>query len=224
MDIQADSRNAVVDNGLGQHFVLLGLTGMADFTRVRGHSHPLLLLPPPSPTAAREREREIKAPKLTTPPLPHRQMFWWCNGLYNMCLALVKLSLLAQYLRLLDENPHLGGGQQRQQPRLRLAIRVLLFLVAAWGVAWSLVAWVPCSPVAANWDFSGAYPDAARWGYGSRDTAVFVATFYNHAAANMVLDILIISLPLLSRSLWATAEMERRSQLGLVALFLVGGL
>lgn len=145
-------------------------------------------------------------------------MFWWCNGLYNMCLTLVKLSLLFQYLRLLDENPQL------RQPRLRLAIRVLLVLVAAWGVAWSLVAWVPCSPVAANWDFSDAYPDAARWGYGSRETSVFVATFYNHAATNMVLDILIISLPLLSRSLWATTELERRSQLGMVALFMVGGL
>lgn len=145
-------------------------------------------------------------------------MFWWCNAFYNMTLALVKLSLLVQYLRLLDEHP------AARQPRLRAAVVALIVVVSAWGLIWTVVAWVPCVPVSADWDFSGGGDTATRWGYGSRDTDVFVATFYNHAAANMVLDILVISLPVLSRSMWRTTAMEKRSKLGMLGLFVLGAL
>lgn len=164
-------------------------------------------------------------------------MFWWCNAVYNMTLTLVKLSLLFQYLRLINElrgptttDYGSGLGSTRQgghsHPRLRALLITLIVIVALWGTVWTVVAWVPCAPISADWDFSSApgADTATRWGYGSRDAAVFVATFYNHAAANMVLDILVISLPLLSRSLWATTAMERRSQLGMLGLFVLGAL
>lgn len=146
------------------------------------------------------------------------QMFWWCNAFYNMTLALVKLSLLLQYLRLIDEH------SATPRPRLRAAVITLIVIVSAWGICWTVLAWVPCVPISANWDFSGATDNAARWAYGTRDAAAFIATFYNHAAANMVLDILVISLPLLSRSIWETTSEQRRSQMGMVGLFVLGAL
>lgn len=154
-------------------------------------------------------------------------MFWWCNAFYNMTLALVKLSLLLQYLRLIDEQARSSssGGNNKNTRRLRAVVVALIVIVSIWGAIWTVVAWIPCAPISAHWDFSGAVPDTAtRWGYGSRDVAVFVATFYNHASTNMVLDILVVSLPLLSTSLWATAAVDRRSQMGMLGLFVLGAL
>lgn len=131
-----------------------------------------------------------------------------------MTLASVKLSLLFQYLRLLSDHPTL------KQPNLRIAIIALIAIVSIWGIVWSILAWIPCTPISANWDFTNL--TAPRWAYGSRKTADFVATFYNHAGTNMALDIIVISLPMLSKSLWTSSEMERRSRIGMLGLFVVG--
>lgn len=84
-----------------------------------------------------------------------------------MALALVKLSLLFQYLRLLDENP------DQKHPRTRVAIICLIAVTSIWGIVYSVLAWVPCIPVEGHWHFDES---AVRYGYGSDDVSVFVAT------------------------------------------------
>lgn len=133
-----------------------------------------------------------------------------------MALALIKLSLLTQYQRMLDERPDIPHH------KLRLAVRALTAVVALWGLAWSLVAWIPCWPIGADWDFTDTH--ATRWGYGTRTASVFVGTFYAHAASNMVLDLAVLLVPCLSRGIWEAVATNRKSRVGLLALFSLGGL
>lgn len=84
-----------------------------------------------------------------------------------MALALVKLSLLFQYLRLLDENP------ETKQPRTKITIIFLIVITSIWGVVYSILAWVPCIPVEGHWHFDET---ATRYGYGSDEVGPFVAT------------------------------------------------
>lgn len=92
------------------------------------------------------------------------QVFWWSQALYNMSLALVKLSLLLQYLRITDERPDL------QQRKLRWSILAMIGIVSVWGIVESLLAWIPSNPISADWDFTDK--PAVRWGFGSRDVGV----------------------------------------------------
>lgn len=133
-----------------------------------------------------------------------------------MTLALVKLSLLFQYRRLLDENP------SSSQKRLRITISILIIIVSLWGAVWSFLAWFPASPISADWDFDNT--TATRWGYGSMEVDAFVATFISHAATNMVLDIVVISLPILFKALWSTAGVQQQSRAAMMGLFCLGGL
>lgn len=84
-----------------------------------------------------------------------------------MALALVKLSLLFQYLRLLEINPDM------KQPKTRIAIVVLIIATSIWGLVYSILAWVPCIPIDGHWNFSES---ATRYGYGSDEVGAFVAT------------------------------------------------
>lgn len=133
-----------------------------------------------------------------------------------MTLALVKISLLTQYLRLIQERPDI------KQNKLRITIIVLLVVVSIWGIIWSILAWIPCWPIEADWDFTDT--TATRWAYGTRRVDTFIATFYNHGATNMILDIVVISLPVVSRSLWESAEAQKQSRVGMLCLFALGGL
>lgn len=95
-------------------------------------------------------------------------VFWWSQALYNMSLALVKLSLLLQYLRITDERPDL------KQRKLRWSILVMIGIVSIWGIVESLLAWIPSNPISADWDFSDK--PAIRWGFGSRNVSVLSVT------------------------------------------------
>lgn len=144
-------------------------------------------------------------------------MFWWCNANYNMAMAAIKLSLLFQYLRLLSDHPE----PDRRQPRiLRLAVKIMIFVTATWGLIYSIIAWVPCVPVSADWNFD--ITNAHRYGYGSTDTSTFVATYLLHGACNMAIDIAIFTLPLFSRSMWATAGRQKQSRIAMLCLYGLG--
>lgn len=155
----------MTNNGLGKHFILLGPDGMSAFVKVKNTF--------PSKfafsicAALRHPSREIIIWSTNLPVLLHLQTFWWCNGCYNMALALIKLSLLFQYLRLLNENP------DTKQPKTRIAIVSLIGVTSVWGVVYSILAWVPCIPVEGHWNFDES---AIRYGYGSDEIGPFVAT------------------------------------------------
>ncbi|KAI7782731.1 uncharacterized protein LA080_012922 [Diaporthe eres] len=141
--------------------------------------------------------------------------FWWCNGCYNMALALVKLSLLFQYLRLLDENP------ETKQPKTKITIIFLIVVTSIWGVVYSILAWVPCIPVEGHWHFDET---AMRYGYGSDEVGPFVATYIIHGACNMLIDIAVLAIPVFSRSMWVTADEELKSRIAMIGLYILGGL
>lgn len=165
-----------------------------------------------------------------------------------MALALIKLSLLFQYLRVLNENP------DTKQPKTRIAIIFLIVATSVWGVVYSILAWVPCIPVEGHWNFDES---ATRYGYGSDEIGPFVATctymstpgvglfllsqsalyfqvwFHNkwlthkdiiHGACNMIIDIAVLAIPVFSRSMWVTADEQLKSRMAMIGLYILGGL
>ncbi|KAH8660490.1 hypothetical protein BX600DRAFT_499645 [Xylariales sp. PMI_506] len=155
-----------MDHGLGQHFILLNITGMAKF---------------------------IKS-------------FYIPNSMYPMSTCFIKLALLIQYRRILQSTSNLH--------RITL---VVIVITALWGFAYSFIAWVPCWPVSAYWDWSSEA--VARWGFGSHDPNVFVATYISHVASNLVLDIVVFAIPI---PLYLNPELTHKSKLGLCGLFVLG--
>lgn len=150
-------------------------------------------------------------------------MFWWCNACYNMSMTAVKLSILLQYLRLLDDHSDSldsHGRPRRPAPFLRIAILALVAVSAVWGFIFSFLAWVPSVPVSAYWNHADT--NATRFAYGSYDESAMVTTYVAHAACNMAIDMAILVLPLLSRSMWATAGRQRQSRIAMLCLYGLG--
>lgn len=145
-------------------------------------------------------------------------MFWWCNACYNMSMTAVKLSILFQYLRLLNDH---SDSEGRKQPAfLRIAVIVLIAISAVWGFIFSFLAWVPSVPVSAYWNHADT--TATRYAYASTHKNTMVATFVAHAACNMAIDVAILILPLLSRSMWATAGRQKQSRVAMLCLYGLG--
>lgn len=128
-----------------------------------------------------------------------------------MSTAFIKLALLFQYLRCFGEN----------SPRLRLTTTIVIVIVSLWGFAYTFIAFFPCVPVRAFWDWTIPTADAVRWGYCSHDTTDFVETYIGHAASNMFLDLLVFALPM---SLCLQPGVEKRTRKPLVGLFLLGAM
>ncbi|KAI1875455.1 hypothetical protein JX265_004513 [Neoarthrinium moseri] len=132
--------------------------------------------------------------------------FYVENATYCSSAAFIKLALLLQYLRIFD----------RGTSMYKITLGVTIF-TALWGIAYSVIAWVPCVPVSDYWDL---YSDGKRcYGYGSHTPYSFVATYESHSAFNMALDtiVFIIPIPLLFKDGVTTA-----ARLRLVALLSMG--
>jgi hypothetical protein len=123
-----------------------------------------------------------------------------------MSTTLIKLSLLFQYLRIFDSGI------------MRTVCITLIAMVAAWGFAFSLLAWVPCVPVSLffNW-----VPDANCWAFGSLHPEVFFATYTSHAVLNMFFDFLVLLVPV---QLYFSRETALSARWRLLALLGVGTL
>lgn len=145
------------------------------------------------------------------------KMFWWCNACYNMSMAAIKLSLLFQYLRLLNEHSEIDTKPAKH---LRIVVWTLITLTSIWGIIYTILAWVPCIPVSADWDFENT--TAIRYGYGSDDKATFVATLMVHGAVNMAIDAAILVLPLFSKAMWIIAKRQKQSRIAMLFLFFLG--
>lgn len=103
------------------------------------------------------------------------------NAAYHTTTALIKISLLTQYLRLFRAGT------------LRYVTMVLLFTVAGWGLAFMFLAWFPCLPVSGFWNRTA---ESKCYGFGYRSVDEAKMTLLLFASTNMFFDIVIFLIPL----------------------------
>ncbi|KAG8162485.1 hypothetical protein KVR01_008250 [Diaporthe batatas] len=132
------------------------------------------------------------------------QLFYLSNGAFTMSNALVKISLLLQYLRIFVD---------RQVRRICIT---LTFITCAYGLAFAFLAWFPCIPVEGFWHRD---LDAFCYGFGSTDNKQVYVTVLLANLLNMALDIAIFVLPI---PLLFRKDTVRNTKLGLLALFGLG--
>ncbi|KAK0615354.1 hypothetical protein B0T17DRAFT_541680 [Bombardia bombarda] len=130
---------------------------------------------------------------------------WLANAAYTMSTALIKISLLFQYLRVFDK------GVKRH-----ICILTMV-LIALWGTGYSILAWVPCVPVAAFWDFT--ITEKSCYGYGSTNVREFLGVYQSHVAVNMIFDIIVFTLPI---PLYFKKNTPTKTKLGLILLGALG--
>ncbi|KAF2738066.1 hypothetical protein EJ04DRAFT_67926 [Polyplosphaeria fusca] len=127
---------------------------------------------------------------------------------YYTTTALIKISLLCQYLRIF----RIGF--------LRPTCIVLLGIVTVWGVAFSFMAWFPCFPVSGFWDRM-QQPPPKCYGFGFADLAGATAAFVGFAATNMFLDLVIFLIPMAE---YFKPNLRRKEVLAMTGLFLLGSI
>jgi predicted small integral membrane protein len=129
-----------------------------------------------------------------------------------MSTALIKISLLLQYMRL-----------YRRGTRLFNVCGGLAVFVSLWGIAYSIIAWVPCVPISDYWTVIYEQDISALrcYGYGSQYVEPFKATYESHAAVNMLLDLVVMGLPI---PLYFEPGAQGRTKMGLMGIILMGSL
>ncbi|KAG9202953.1 hypothetical protein G6514_003734 [Epicoccum nigrum] len=128
------------------------------------------------------------------------------NAAYHTTTALIKLSLLLQYLRLF------------RQGTLRYVTMILLGTVAAWGIAFSFLAWFPCLPVSGFWDRK---PESVCYGFGYRTADEAKMTLLFFAGTNMFFDIVIFLIPLTE---FFRPGLRKKQVLAMTGLFTMGSI
>lgn len=93
----------------------------------------------------------------------------------------------------------------------------MIVLTALWGVGFSFISWVPAFPINALWDRS--ITNAVRYGIASLDPASFTSTYVTLTATNMVLDLLILTMPV---PYYLKSSLSWKSRASLSGLFLLG--
>ncbi|KAG8167610.1 hypothetical protein KVR01_003299 [Diaporthe batatas] len=132
--------------------------------------------------------------------------FWIANATYPGSTGFIKLALLFQYLRIYEKGS-----------KFFVATLATIVFTILWGLAYSIIGWVPAVPVSGFWKME---IPATRYGYGSLDVKSFVGTYESHAAINMLLDavVLAIAVPMFFKQ-----GMRKNSYWGLLGLFVLGG-
>ncbi|KAH9905258.1 hypothetical protein F4778DRAFT_698996 [Xylariomycetidae sp. FL2044] len=123
---------------------------------------------------------------------------------YVSSTALIKISLLFQYLRVFETR------------KLRILCIVLLVTTALWGMAFSFLAWVPCIPLTSYFSFNSS---ANCYGFGSMRVNEFYHTYVAQGTTNTVLDALILAIPI---PYYIKSNAPRRTKIGCAALFAIG--
>ncbi|GKT65714.1 hypothetical protein ColTof4_03519 [Colletotrichum tofieldiae] len=133
-------------------------------------------------------------------------IFYVCNGTLPISTTFIKVAILLQYLRTFERGT-----------KSRTFTIIILVITAMWGTAYIFLAWVPCVPIAAYWDWS--IPTKGRWGFGSQISEELIRTYESHATSNMILDFIIFAIPL---PLYFNNGANKKSRKSVLALFLLG--
>jgi hypothetical protein len=135
-------------------------------------------------------------------------LFYAENALYISQTAVIKVSLLLQYLRIFKAGT------------MRWICWSLLVIITLWGIAFSILAWVPCVPVAGYWDrFS--HPNAKCWGFGFATIESFIAVFVSHTSLNMVFDFLVFVTPMV---LFTKPNLRKKNVITMAGIFVIGAM
>ena len=133
-----------------------------------------------------------------------KQTFYIEHNLYLTQTAIIKVSLVLQYLRIFK-----AGG-------MRWLCLSLLIVISLWGLAFSIMGWFACSPISAFWHRTY---EAKCYGFGFRDPDSFTAMFKAHSATNMFLDLAVFATPLV---LFRTPNLKYKNVLALAGVFIFG--
>ncbi|KAK1979801.1 hypothetical protein LZ30DRAFT_761582 [Colletotrichum cereale] len=136
----------------------------------------------------------------------YMKIFYICNGTLPISTSFIKIAILLQYLRTFERGT-----------KSRSFTIVILVITAMWGATYIFLAWVPCIPVAAYWDWS--IPHRGRWGFGSQTAEDLIRIYGIHAGTNIVLDFVIFAIPL---PLYFNSEANKKSRKSVLGLFLLG--
>jgi hypothetical protein len=128
---------------------------------------------------------------------------------YPLSLAVIKLALLFQYLRIFE----IGS-------RRRLLCTWLIGITIVWGTFYCISSWVPCYPVSATWDMSNPSRETRHcWGFASPDLSVSMGFYISQSVSTTLLDIIIFLIPL---HLFFKADTEKKTRIALLCLFGLG--
>jgi hypothetical protein len=131
---------------------------------------------------------------------------WVSNAAYHTTTALIKISLLLQYLKLF------------RQGMLRHITIILLVTVAIWGIIFSFLAWFPCIPVTAMW---AKVAKSTCYGFGDRSTSEVRVTLFTFAGTNMFFDVVIFAIPLTE---YFRPGLRRKQVIAMTGLFFLGSM
>lgn len=130
------------------------------------------------------------------------------NVSYCLSTALIKVSILIQYLRLFSLSCHYAA---------RRACITLLVIISCWGTAFFFISLLGCTPIAKNWDMS--IPGGQCVMFGSKNPKVLFGAFVSHASSNMFFDLLVWILPI---PFFKTLSLHGKQKKGVIALISVG--
>ncbi|KAF2642350.1 hypothetical protein P280DRAFT_467718 [Massarina eburnea CBS 473.64] len=138
----------------------------------------------------------------------YQKYFYMENAVYITETAVIKMSLLVQYLRIFRAGI------------MRYMCLTLLCLVALWGLSYGFLAWFPCFPVQAMWR-RAEFPNAKCYGFGFNffELEEFIALFESHTALNMVFDISVFTMPMV---LFTRPHLRKNSIFSLAGIFMIG--
>ncbi|KAL6710174.1 hypothetical protein ACN47E_009965 [Coniothyrium glycines] len=146
----------------------------------------------------------------TLQSLPKTMMWLYItNAAYHTTTALIKISLLLQYLRLFQDGAR------------KVVCLGLLLIVILWGVAFSFMAWFPCFPVSGFWNRQQASPPAKCYAFGYANVNEAKITILVFAGTNMLLDIAIFLVPLTE---YLRKDLRRKQVLAMTGLFALGSI
>ena len=133
-----------------------------------------------------------------------------CNYLfgaaYNCSTALIKISLLLQYLRVFER----GTWTYR-------CAQLLLVVISLWGFSFGFIAWFSCLPdPSALWKGTGK----GCYGAASANMDMVVRVIEAHAGMNFAFDILILTLAFRLLS----AKEVQTTKVGMLVLIFVGSM
>ena len=142
------------------------------------------------------------------------QHVYLTNASYVSSAALIKLSILFQFLRLFSESSSSISAQTCRNARR--TIWALIVIVGLWGFIFMMLAWFSCHPVQKWWQ---PYLPGKCIGWGTKNPDQFFSMFVGHASSNMALDLIVLAVPL---PFLRAIQLGVKSKAGFISLYSLG--